>query len=158
MGAQLARVLAREDLTDLWDLEACEIVAGLYPRLHVPAPPQLRSLTSYVARWAADLDDLPRNAPVPRRLVEQASALVRHARETRAALATDYTYLQPAQPTTVGHLLLTYAYPALRDADRVRTSYTALGASVAGAGGSAGSRWALDPLLFASSSADDTPT
>ena len=32
-------------------------------------------------------------------------------------LAADYTYLQPAQPTTIGHLLLAYAYPALRDAD-----------------------------------------
>src|SRR2546422_989790 len=61
-------------------------------------------------------------------LTDQAAALTRHARATRDALATDYTYLQPAQPTTVGHLLLTYAYPALRDADRVRTSYTALGA------------------------------
>ncbi|MDX6453556.1 MAG: argininosuccinate lyase [Gaiellaceae bacterium] len=77
-------------------------------------------------------------------LVDQAAALARHARATRSALATDYTYLQPAQPTTVGHLLLAYAYPALRDADRARASYSALGASVAGAGGSAGSRWSLD--------------
>ncbi|MEA2282430.1 MAG: argininosuccinate lyase [Solirubrobacteraceae bacterium] len=77
-------------------------------------------------------------------LVDQAAALARHARETRTALATDYTYLQPAQPTTVGHLLLAYAYPALRDADRARASYSALGASVAGAGGSAGSRWSID--------------
>ena len=75
--AMLLERLHPEDLTDLWDLEACEVVAGLYPRLHVPAPPQLRSLTSYVARWAADLDELPRSAPVPRRLVEQASALAR---------------------------------------------------------------------------------
>jgi argininosuccinate lyase len=77
-------------------------------------------------------------------LVDQAAALARHAGETRAALATDYTYLQPAQPTTVGHLLLAYAYPALRDADRARASYAELGASVAGAGGSAGSRWSID--------------
>jgi len=77
-------------------------------------------------------------------LVDQAAALARHARATATALATDYTYLQPAQPTTVGHLLLAYAYPALRDADRARASHTALGASVAGAGGSAGSRWSID--------------
>ena len=77
-------------------------------------------------------------------LVEQASALVRQASATRAALATDYTYLQPAQPTTVGHLLLSYAYPALRDAERARASHAALGTSVAGAGGSAGSRWSID--------------
>jgi argininosuccinate lyase len=77
-------------------------------------------------------------------LVDQAAALARHARDTRSALATDYTYLQPAQPTTVGHLLLAYAYPALRDGDRARSSYDALGTSVAGAGGSAGSRWSID--------------
>jgi argininosuccinate lyase len=77
-------------------------------------------------------------------LVDQAAALARHARATKTALATDYTYLQPAQPTTVGHLLLAYAFPALRDAARSQRSHEALGASVAGAGGSAGSRWALD--------------
>jgi argininosuccinate lyase len=77
-------------------------------------------------------------------LVDQAAALAAHARETKTALATDYTYLQPAQPTTVGHLLLAYAYPALRDAGRARGVHASLGASVAGAGGSAGSRWALD--------------
>jgi argininosuccinate lyase len=82
-------------------------------------------------------------------LVDQAAALARHARATRSALATDYTYLQPAQPTTVGHLLLAYAYPALRDADRARASYGTLGASVAGAGGSAGSRWSLDRARLA---------
>ena len=49
-------------------------------------------------------------------LVDQAAALAAHAHATKTALATDYTYLQPAQPTTVGHLLLAYAYPALRDA------------------------------------------
>src|SRR5881398_795500 len=82
-------------------------------------------------------------------LVAQAAALARHARATRTALATDYTYLQAAQPTTVGHLLLAYAYPVLRDADRARASHAALGASVAGAGGSAGSRWSLDRARLA---------
>ena len=55
-------------------------------------------------------------------LVDQAAVLTRHARDTRASLATDYTYLQPAQPTTVGHLLLAYAYPVLRDAGRARNT------------------------------------
>src|SRR6266513_2404706 len=77
-------------------------------------------------------------------LVAQAAALAAHAHATKTALATDYTYLQPAQPTTVGNMLLAYAFPALRDADRARRSHATLGASVAGAGGSAGSRWALD--------------
>src|SRR5437763_12545101 len=36
-------------------------------------------------------------------LTAQAAALARHARTTRDALATGYTYLQPAPPTTLGH-------------------------------------------------------
>jgi argininosuccinate lyase len=82
-------------------------------------------------------------------LAGQVAALARHARATRDALAADYTYLQPAQPTTVGHLLLAYAFPTLRDAARSRSSHAELGASVAGAGGSAGSRWPLDRARLA---------
>ena len=52
-------------------------MAGLYARLHVPALPQLRPLTSYVERWTDDLGRLPRSAPIPRRLVEQAVSLGR---------------------------------------------------------------------------------
>ncbi len=73
-----------------------------------------------------------------------AAALAQHARALRGALAADYTYLQAAQPTTAGHLLLAYAYPALRDAERLRHAHRELSRSVAGAGGSAGSRWPLD--------------
>lgn len=73
--AMLLERLHPEDLTDLWDLEACEVVTGLYRRIHVPALPQLRTLSSYVDRWTADLRELPRDAPLPRRLVEQAISL-----------------------------------------------------------------------------------
>lgn len=75
--ALLLERLHREDLGDLWDVEACEVVGGLYGLLHVPPPPQLRTLTSYAERWAAELDALPRDAPLPRRLVEQAASLAR---------------------------------------------------------------------------------
>jgi streptomycin 6-kinase len=51
------------DLTDVWDVEACEIVAGFYPRLHKPAPPQLTPLSSYVAGHVERLDGLPRTPP-----------------------------------------------------------------------------------------------
>jgi streptomycin 6-kinase len=63
------------DLGDTWDVEACEVVGGLYPRLHVPAMPQLASVASYVERWLRELDELGRDIPVPRRYVEQALAL-----------------------------------------------------------------------------------
>lgn len=76
-AAMLLERLHQERLDEMWDLEACEVVAGLYPLLHVPALPQLRPLTRYVDRWAGELVALPRNAPLPRRLVEQAISLSR---------------------------------------------------------------------------------
>ncbi|KRF15424.1 aminoglycoside resistance protein [Nocardioides sp. Soil797] len=75
--ALLLERLHPENLNDLWDLEACSIVAGLYRRIHLPALPALRPLTTYVDRWTTDLGRLPRGAPIPRRLVEQAVALGR---------------------------------------------------------------------------------
>ena len=43
----------------------------------MPALPQLRTITSYVERWTADLEALPRDAPIPRRLREQCVSLAR---------------------------------------------------------------------------------
>ncbi len=73
----LERLHSDEDLRRVPVQEACEVVAGLYRRIHVPASPQLRPLTGSIARWADDLARLPRDAPVPRRLVEQAVSLSR---------------------------------------------------------------------------------
>lgn len=70
-GALLLERLPGPDLAEVWDVEACEIIGGLYADLHRPAPAQLRPLTSYVGRWLDDLAALPRSAPLPRRLVEQ---------------------------------------------------------------------------------------
>ncbi|WP_167108320.1 aminoglycoside phosphotransferase family protein [Mycobacterium sp. DL592] len=73
--ALLLERLDSTDLTGLPDVEACAVVARLYRRIHVPAMPALRTLTSYVERWNSELAELPRSAPIPRRLVEQALAL-----------------------------------------------------------------------------------
>jgi len=67
--------LSSEDLTVVPESQACLIVVDLYRQIHVPALPPLRSLSSSVDRWTAELADLPRSAPIPRRLVEQAIAL-----------------------------------------------------------------------------------
>lgn len=75
--ALLLERLSTQDLADEWDLAACETVAALYARLHRPALPQLASLTSYVGRWTEALAALPRDAPLPHRLVEQAVSLGR---------------------------------------------------------------------------------
>jgi streptomycin 6-kinase len=73
----LERLHADEDLRSVDELEACEIVAGFYARLHVPALPQLHRLSSYVETWTEGLTGLAADAPVPRRLVEQAVSLGR---------------------------------------------------------------------------------
>jgi streptomycin 6-kinase len=75
-SAMLLERLHRTDLDSLPVLAACEVVAGLYPRIHVPALPQLLPVTAYLHRWTPQLRALPRDAPIPRRLVEQALSLV----------------------------------------------------------------------------------
>ena len=75
--AVLLERLALRDLTEEWDVHACEVVAGLYGRLHVPAPPQLVPLTEYVGQYVEPLQRLPRDAPLPRRMVEQCLAHLR---------------------------------------------------------------------------------
>lgn len=76
--------LSTDDLGDHWDVEACEIVGGLYGLLHVPAPPQLTRLSRLAAGWAEELATA--ELPVPRRMVEHARAL---ARDFAADEATD---------------------------------------------------------------------
>lgn len=73
--ALLLERLVPTDLTTLPVERACAVVAGLYPRLHRPAVPRLRTLSDAVGRWVERLAALPRDAPVPRRLVERAVSL-----------------------------------------------------------------------------------
>lgn len=73
--AMLLERLHARNLNDVWDLEACEIVAGMYRRIHVPALPQLRPLVGFIEKWNADLAQLPRSAAIPHRMVEQAVSL-----------------------------------------------------------------------------------
>jgi len=75
--ALLLERLAPQNLESLWDVEACEVVAASYRHLHVPALPQLRSLSTEVEQWVRGFEELPRSAPVPHRLVEQAVASAR---------------------------------------------------------------------------------
>jgi streptomycin 6-kinase len=75
--AVLLERLRPQDLATLPDVDACEVAAGLYSRLHVAALPQLRNLTSYLDAWTSEFEALPRSAPIPHRLVEQATVLGR---------------------------------------------------------------------------------
>jgi streptomycin 6-kinase len=75
--ALLLERLGSDTLDALSDVDACEVVAGLYRHLHVPALPQVPTLTSYVEAWVSEFEALPRSAAIPHRLVEQATALAR---------------------------------------------------------------------------------
>ena len=75
--AILLERLRPQNLTTLTDVDACEVVADLYRRLHVPALPQLRTLASHLDEWTREFEALPRSAHIPHRLVEQATALAR---------------------------------------------------------------------------------
>jgi len=61
-----------------------------------------------------------------------------------ATVMPDFTYLQHAQPTTLGHFLLGFAYPLQRDAQRLAREAALLDASPAGAASTNGARLPLD--------------
>jgi argininosuccinate lyase len=77
-------------------------------------------------------------------LIQAGNALIERAEEYRGTVMADYTYLQPAQPTTFGHYLLGFAYPLLRDLERLRVLYTRTNSSPAGCGSVNGSRLPQD--------------
>ncbi len=74
-GAMVLERAGPEDLRVVGDVEACEIVAGLYERLHVPAPRRLDLLTDFLSAWTDELESA--GARVPRRITEQALHLAR---------------------------------------------------------------------------------
>jgi argininosuccinate lyase len=77
-------------------------------------------------------------------LTTAGKTLAARAREFRSFLLPDYTYLQSAQPTSFGHYLLSFAYPVLRDLDRIRGLYGRVNQSPAGCGSTNGSRLPQD--------------
>jgi streptomycin 6-kinase len=83
-GALLLERAGATDLTTQWDLEAAEVVGELYGRLHVPAPPQLRTVAEVFADWADRVGHDDPGTAVPRRLLAQATSLARQ-------LTTDHT-------------------------------------------------------------------
>ncbi len=80
--------LGERKLTEIDVDDACEAVAERYADLHVPATEQYPRLSEQAARWGEALAALPRSAPLPHRLVQQAVSL---ARDLAADDATDGT-------------------------------------------------------------------
>ena len=70
---------------------------------------------------------------------ELATIMCDRSEEHARTLMPDYTYLQPAQASTFGHYLLSFADPVLRDAQRLMTEYANVNQSPAGSGAANGS-------------------
>lgn len=73
-------------------------------------------------------------------LVRLTTTLVSKAEQHSLSIMPDYTYLQAAQPTTFGHYLLGFAYPLLRDLERLEAFLARLNLSPMGCGSTNGSR------------------
>jgi argininosuccinate lyase len=87
-------------------------------------------------------------------LLELVGEVVEFVRDTAAlagrhvgTLMPDQTYLQQAQPSTFGHYVLSFAYPAVRDARRLLTEFDDINRSPGGAGCVNGTRL-LDDRTF----------
>ncbi len=86
--ALLLERLHRRDLTTGDPLEACRVIAAFYGRIHRPAPPEVRPLTAFVARWLDDLATCPAWAPIPRDMIDCALAVGRELIGTPDAVGT----------------------------------------------------------------------
>jgi len=71
-------------------------------------------------------------------------ALVSQAREHVHTVMPDYTYLQPATPSSLAHYLLAFAYPALRDLERLEQAYRRTDQCPGGIGNINGTRLPVD--------------
>jgi argininosuccinate lyase len=72
-------------------------------------------------------------------LSELGGVMVEQASFGRLSIMPDYTYLQAAQPTTLGHYLLSFAYPLLRELERLDLLFGRLNRSPMGCGSTNGS-------------------
>ncbi|HKA85800.1 MAG TPA: lyase family protein, partial [Acidimicrobiales bacterium] len=100
-------------------------------------------------RLAFRLDLRRRTARVVVAAAALASTLAERAGQHRDTLFADQTYLQHAQPSTVGHYLLSFAYPVIRDGRRLLEVFDWLNASPAGAGAVNGTRLQRDRTAVA---------
>lgn len=73
----LERADPGQDLTGVPIVQACEVIARLYGRLHRQPLPQLVRLSDLAARWVDELSELRTLRVVPRRLIDQAVGLAR---------------------------------------------------------------------------------
>lgn len=171
--ADLAHVLMLRDIGVLPHADASRLLALLLelqdvPSEDFPLDPALEDVYSNREAWLARRDPAaagwmgagrPRREPatiayriaVRRRLLRLAAAtvalgraLVGQARRHVHTVAPDYTYLQPATPTSLAHYLLAFVYPLLRDLERLEAAFERNNQCPGGIGNINGSRLPLD--------------
>jgi argininosuccinate lyase len=76
---------------------------------------------------------------------ELVRVLVRRARENQDVILPGYTHMQPAQPVTLAHHLLAYAWMFTRDDERLESALDRVRISPLGAAALAGTTYPLDP-------------
>jgi argininosuccinate lyase len=83
-------------------------------------------------------------------LIALGDAYLRLAKRHRGTLMADFTYLQPAQPTSLGYVMAGHLQPVLRHLMRVENAYNSVNRSPAGAGGTTGTSPPLSRQRLAS--------
>ncbi len=106
--------------------------------LHAGRPRREASTIAYLIALRSRLLDLTAA------LVSYSRALTTQAGEHVDTIMPDYTYLQHAHPTTFAHYLLAFAYPVLRDFDRLLGVFRRVNSGPGGAGSINGSRLPLN--------------
>ncbi len=84
------------------------------------------------------------------------SVLADRAEEVAEVVVASYTHLQQAQPVSLGHPLLAYAWMLLRDRERFADAAARIGVSPLGAGAGGGSTLPLLPEVAAAEVGFDT--
>ena len=87
---------------------------------------------------------------------ELVSVLTDRAEEVAEVVVASYTHLQQAQPVSLGHPLLAYAWMLLRDRERFADAAARIGVSPLGAGAGGGSTLPLRPEVAAAEVGFDT--
>lgn len=132
-----------EDIHTAVERRLVELVGAVGGKLHTG-----RSRNDQVATdfrlWVKDaLIDLDS------RLAALQIALIEQAEPHVATLMPGYTHMQPAQPVTAGHWLMSYFWMLARDRDRLADCLSRLSESPLGAGALAGTPFPIDRLALA---------
>ena len=138
-GGEFVFVEGDEDVHSAVERRLGEIVGPVAGKLHTG-----RSRNDQVA---LDLRLYLRRAAAQRveQLQQFALQLCSVAEANAAVPVASYTHLQQAQPSTLGHHLLAYAWMALRSAGRFADATARIDTSPLGAGASSGTSLGIDP-------------